>query len=71
MRLIAAFTAFLTLAYAAPSVDLEKTSLDKRQQGENCVVCMPLSLFAYRIRTGRTEGTLASSADVFLGGLLS
>jgi hypothetical protein len=65
MRLIAAFTAFLALAYAAPSVDLEKTSLDKRQQGENCVVCMPQSLFAYRIQTGRTEDTPASSADVF------
>ncbi|KAL4756956.1 uncharacterized protein BDW70DRAFT_144125 [Aspergillus foveolatus] len=37
MRLIAAFTAFLALAYAAPSVDFEKTSLGKRQQGENCV----------------------------------
>ncbi|KAL2869612.1 uncharacterized protein BJX67DRAFT_379160 [Aspergillus lucknowensis] len=30
MRVIAAFTALLALAYAAPS-------LDKRQQGENCI----------------------------------
>jgi anaerobic selenocysteine-containing dehydrogenase len=70
MRLIATFTALLALAYAAPSVDLEKTSLDKRQQGENCVVCMPQCPFAYRVRTGRTEGTPASSADVFLGSFL-
>ncbi|KAL4779656.1 hypothetical protein BJX76DRAFT_72860 [Aspergillus varians] len=31
MRVIAAFTAFLAMAYAAPS------TLDKRQQGANCI----------------------------------
>ncbi|RDW68792.1 putative uncharacterized protein binC [Aspergillus mulundensis] len=37
MRLIAALTTLLALAYAAPSMELEKASLDKRQQGENCI----------------------------------
>ncbi|KAL4736515.1 hypothetical protein BDV11DRAFT_193659 [Aspergillus similis] len=37
MRVIAAFTTLLALAYAAPSAELEKTSLVKRQQGENCI----------------------------------
>jgi hypothetical protein len=33
MRVVAVFTALLAIAFAAPS-------LEKRQQGENCVVCI-------------------------------
>jgi hypothetical protein len=43
MRVIAAFAVLLTLAYATPS-------LEKRQQGENCIVSIiiwPLNVGAF------------------------